>query len=130
MIPLAVPNLSGNESRYLQECVDTNFVSSVGPFVDRFEEAVAAAAGAPFAVATYAVTTGFHSSLPAVGGSRDDLVFLPSMTFIASANAIAHCGAMPWLGASHRESWTMGVARCSRLLHSETVNRGGSVVHS
>jgi len=130
MIPLAVPNLSGNESRYLQECVDTNFVSSVGPFVDRFEEAVAAAAGAPFAVATSAGTTGLHAALTAVGVSRDDLVLLPSMTFIASANAIAHCGAMPWLVDIDRESWTMDVAQCSRLLHSETVKRGGNVVHS
>ena len=88
MIPLAIPNLSGNESRYLQECVDTNFVSSVGPFVDRFEEAVAGAAGVPFAVATSAGTTGLHAALTAVGVSRDDLVLLPSMTFIASANAI------------------------------------------
>lgn len=130
MIPLAVPNLSGNESRYLQECIDTNFVSSVGPFVDRFEEAVAAAAGAPFAVATSAGTTGLHAALTAVGVSRDDLVLLPSMTFIASANAIAHCGAMPWLVDIDRESWTMDVAQCSHLLHSQTVKRGGSVIHS
>ena len=86
MIPLAIPNLSGNEARYLQECIETNFVSSVGPFVTRFEAMVAEAAGAPYAVATSAGTTGLHAALTAVGVRRDDLVILQSMTFIASAN--------------------------------------------
>ena len=95
MIPLAIPNLSGNESRYLQECIDTAFVSSVGPFVDRFEHAVAKAAGAAHAVATASGTSGLHAALVAVGVGRDDLVVLPSWTFIASANAIHQCGATP-----------------------------------
>ena len=85
MIPIAVPNLAGNEARYLQECVDSNYVSSVGPFVDRFEEMVAAASGAPHAVATSSGTTGLHVALTALGVQRDDLVILPSLTFIASA---------------------------------------------
>jgi perosamine synthetase len=130
MIPLAIPNISGNEGRYLQECVDTNFVSSVGPFVDRFEEAVASAAGAPFATATSAGTTGLHAALTAVGVGRDDLVILPSMTFIASANAIAHCGAMPWLVDISEDSWTLDVTQCGRLLDMETEMRAGEVVHT
>ena len=89
VIPLAVPNLAGNEARYLEECVRSNFVSSVGPFVDRLEELVAAETGGARAVATSSGTTGLHAALVAVGVGRDDLVVLPSYTFIASANAIA-----------------------------------------
>jgi len=97
MIPLATPNLSGNEARYLQQCIETGYVSSIGPFVDRFEKSVADSAGNLYGVATSAGTTGLHAALTAVGVGRDDLVLLPSFTFIASANAIAHCGAQPWL---------------------------------
>ena len=129
MIPLAIPNLSGNEARYLQECVETNFVSSVGPFVTRFEAMVAQAAGAPYAVATSAGTTGLHAALTAVGVRRDDLVILQSMTFIASANSIAHCGAEPWLLDISRESWTLDPAQLASVLASDTARGDGGVVH-
>jgi len=129
MIPLAIPNLSGNEARYLQECVETNFVSSVGPFVTRFEAMVAEAAGAPCAVATSAGTTGLHAALTAVGVRRDDLVILPSMTFIASANSIAHCGAQPWLLDISGESWTLDPEQLARVLAAETTRRDGEVLH-
>ena len=97
MIPLAEPNLGGNEAAYLQQCIETNFVSSVGPFVDRFEALVAAAAGTEVAAATNTGTAGLHAALVAVGVSRDDLVVVPGYTFIASANAVAMAGAVPWL---------------------------------
>jgi dTDP-4-amino-4,6-dideoxygalactose transaminase len=128
MIPLAIPNLSGNEARYLQECVDTNFVSSVGPFVSRFEGMVAEAAGARGAVATSAGTTGLHAALTAVGVGRDDLVILPSFTFVASANAIAHCGALPWLFDIAEDSWTLDAEQIQRVLESETERRDGVLV--
>ena len=89
MIPLAVPNLCGNEARYLQECIDTTFVSTVGKFVGRFEEIVAAAAGSKSAVALASGTCGLHMALRAVGVCRDNLVVTPDFTFIASANAVA-----------------------------------------
>jgi perosamine synthetase len=129
MIPLAIPNLCGNEARYLQECVDTNFVSSVGPFVTRFEAMVAEAAGARHAVATSAGTTGLHAALTAVGVARDELVIVPSFTFIASANAIAHCGAMPWLLDIDPGSWTLDVSQLARVLERETEPRHGAIFH-
>lgn len=128
MIPLAIPNLSGNEARYLQECVDTNFVSSVGPFVTRFEEMIAGAAGARGAVATSSGTTGLHAALTAAGVRRDDLVVLQSLTFIASANAIAHCGALPWLIDVTNESWTLDPDALAELLSRETERRGETIV--
>ena len=66
MIPLSVPNLTGNEKKYLCECVDSTFVSSVGQFVSRFEEMVAGISQASFAVATSAGTTALHTALMSV----------------------------------------------------------------
>jgi perosamine synthetase len=130
MIPLAVPDLSGNEGRYLQECVATNYVSSVGAFVARFEEMVAAATGARHAVATSAGTTGLHAALTAVGVRQGDLVILPSFTFIASANAIAHCGASPWLFDIAAASWTLDVSLVGAALAEDTERRGGDLIHT
>jgi perosamine synthetase len=130
VIPLAIPNLCGNEGRYLQECVTTNYVSSVGPFVTRFEKTVAAAVGAAHAVATSAGTTGLHAALTAVGVRRDDLVILPSFTFIASANAIAHCGASPWLFDIERESWTLDARLVAAGLERDTHRHNGALIHT
>lgn len=130
MIPLCVPNLTGNEARYLQECVDSTFVSSVGPFVDRLEDMVAAAAGSPVrAVATSAGTTGLHAALTAVGVERDDLVIMPAFTFVASANAVAQCGATPWLLDVAADSWTLDPALLERVLEDETARDGDTLRH-
>lgn len=129
MIPLAIPNLCGNEAKYLQECVETNFVSTAGPFVPRFEEQVAEMAGAKFGVATSSGTTGLHMALLAVGVGRDDLVILPSWTFIASANSIAHCGADPWLFDVAPESWTLAPDLLAETLYADAEKRDGAVYH-
>ncbi len=129
MIPLAVPNLAGNEARYLQDCVDTGFVSSVGPFVRRFEEMVAGATDATDAVAVASGTVGLHLALVSAGVTHNDLVVLPALTFIASANAIAHCGATPWLMDVTDESWTLDPALLDRTLAAETEQRGDALVH-
>ncbi|MBF0323947.1 MAG: aminotransferase class I/II-fold pyridoxal phosphate-dependent enzyme [Alphaproteobacteria bacterium] len=129
MIPLCVPNLAGNERRYLDECIDTTFVSTVGPFVSRFETMVAEAAVAPAAVATSAGTTGLHLALLAAGVRPGDLVVLPSFTFIASANAIAHCGAGPWLFDVDPTSWTLDPAQVETALSQECRSSGGELVH-
>lgn len=129
MIPLAVPNLAGNEARYLQECIDSTFVSTVGPFVRRFEAMIADATGAGEAVAVSTGTVGLHLALVCAGVGRDDLVVLPALTFIASANAIAHCGATPWLFDIAPESWTLDADQLERVLAAETVSRDGRTVH-
>lgn len=129
MIPLAIPNLTGNEARYLQECITSTFVSSVGPFVTRFEEMVAQASGTERAVAVSAGTTGLHAALTAAGVGRDDLVILPSYTFIASANAIAHCGAMPWLLDVDPTDWTLDPTLLAACLEQQTRREGTMVIH-
>jgi perosamine synthetase len=129
MIPLAIPNLAGNEARYLQDCVATGFVSSVGPFVRRFEEMVAAATDAADAVAVSSGTVGLHLALVCAGVRHDDLVVLPALTFIASANAIAHCGATPWLMDITGASWTLDPDLLDRTLAAETERRGDTLIH-
>ncbi|MBF0461034.1 MAG: DegT/DnrJ/EryC1/StrS family aminotransferase, partial [Magnetococcales bacterium] len=129
MIPLAIPDLTGNEARYLQACIESTFVSSVGPFVGRFEAAVATAAGASHAVATASGTAGLHVALVALGVGRDDLVILPSLTFIASANAIAYCGASPWLLDVAPDSWTLDADLLAAVLYRETRREGDVLRH-
>lgn len=129
MIPLAIPNISGNEAAYLQECVDTNFVSSVGPFVGKFESLVAEASGSQVAVATSAGTTGLHAALTAVGVNRDDLVIMPAMTFIATANAVSHCGAVPWLFDINRQSWTLDAEQLIQKLDIDCFKQGDNLIH-
>ena len=130
MIPLAIPNISGNEAAYLMECVRTNFVSSVGPFVARMEEMTAQATGAAACAATSSGTTGLHAALMAVGVGSGDLVLLPSFTFIASANAVAHCHAEPWFVDISPDSWCMNPAQLADLLFKETRREGGRLVHA
>ena len=72
MIPLCVPEIRGNESKYLQECLDTNWVSSAGPFVDRFQRTLADYVGADHAVATINGTSALHVALLTAGVQPDD----------------------------------------------------------
>ena len=129
MIPLAVPQLSGNEAKYLQECVDSTFVSTVGPFVGRFEAMVAAAAGSQHCVATSAGTTGLHVALVALGVDRDDLVIIPSFTFVATANAVVHAGATPWLMDVSRSTWTLDANQLAQELDRNTKVKRGTLIH-
>lgn len=93
--PLAVPVFHGNEKKYLDECIDTTFVSSVGKFVDRFEEDIANYTGAKKAVVCVSGTNALHMSLMIVGVERDDEVITQALTFIATCNAISYIGAHP-----------------------------------
>lgn len=129
VIPLCTPDLRGNEARYLQDCIDSTFVSSVGTYVTRMEEMVAAHTGSNHAVAVSSGTTALHAALMAVGVGRDDLVVLPSFTFIASANAISHCGAEPWLFDVTADSWTLDPELLSQQLASQTERQGGVLRH-
>ena len=129
MIHLAVPDLSGNERKYLNECIDSTFVSSVGPFVDRLEKMVADVAGCKYGVATSSGTTALHTALMSYGVGRDDLVIIPSFTFIATANAVSHCGAIPWLLDITSDSWTLNAEQLRSELNDKTEIRDGKVVH-
>lgn len=94
-IPLHDPRFIGNEKKYLNECIDSNFVSSVGEFVGRFERMCAEYTGAKYAVAAMNGTAALHIALQLSGVQRDDEVITQSLTFIATANAISYAGAHP-----------------------------------
>lgn len=94
-IPLAVPVFIGNEKKYLNECIDTTFVSSVGKFVDRFEEDTAKYTGCKRAVVCVSGTNALHMSLMLAGVERNDEVLTQALTFIATCNALSYIGAHP-----------------------------------
>ncbi len=94
-IPLHAPVFNGNEKKYLNECIDTTFVSSVGKFVDLFEEKMAEYTGSTKAVSCVNGTNALHLALQLVGVERDTEVITQPLTFVATANAIAYCGAHP-----------------------------------
>lgn len=94
-IPLIVPEICGNEWKYIRECLDTNWVSSVGGYVDRFEKMVAEQVGTKYAIATVNGTAALHIALLLAGIQADDEVVMSSLTFIAPANAIRYVGAWP-----------------------------------
>lgn len=91
--PLHAATFSGNEKKYLTECIDTTFVSSVGEFVNRFEQMVAQYTGSKRAVVCVSGTNALHLALILSGVERGDEVITQSLTFIATANAISYCGA-------------------------------------
>lgn len=94
-IPLAVPVFAGNEKKYLNECIDSTYVSSVGKFVDRLEENIAKYTGAKKAVVCVSGTNALHMSLILVGVKHDDEVLTQALTFIATCNALSYIGAHP-----------------------------------
>ena len=94
-IPLHEPRFFGNEKKYLLDAVDSTFVSSVGAYVDKFEDMMCDITGAKYAIALVNGTNALHLSLLLAGVEKDDEVLVQSLTFIATANAISYCNATP-----------------------------------
>jgi aminotransferase in exopolysaccharide biosynthesis len=94
-IPLHEPRFLGNEKKYLNECIDSTFVSSAGKFVEDFEEKIAKYAGAKYAIATSSGTSALHISMIVAGVDKDSEVITQPLTFVATCNAISYCNAKP-----------------------------------
>ena len=107
MIPIASPDLSGKESLYVNECLESTWISSVGHFITDFEVAFAKVAGTRHVVATNNGTTALHLALVALGIGPGDEVIVPTLTYIASANAVVYCGASPVFIDSDLTTWNM-----------------------
>jgi len=129
-IPLCVPEIHGNEWSYIKECLDTNFVSSVGPFVDRFESELALRIGTKYAVATASGTAALHISLLVAGVQPGDEVIVSTLTFIAPVNAIRYVGAWPVFIDAEPDFWQMDPEKLNEFLvndchvvHGELHNR-------
>jgi perosamine synthetase len=106
-LPVAEPFLGELELRYVSECVLSGWVSSAGPFVRRFEDVFAAFCGSRHAVATSNGTTALHLVLAAIGVGPGDEVVVPTLTFVATANAVTYTGARPVLVDSERSTWNI-----------------------
>ena len=106
-ISLHAPLFGGNEWTYVKECLDTGWVSSVGKFVDRLEEQLSEYTGARRAVAVVNGTAALHICLKLVGVGQGDEVLVPALTFVAAANAVSYCGAIPHFVDS--EEQTLGL---------------------
>ena len=115
-IPLSEPELAGNEWKYLKECLDTGWVSSAGPFVDRFERMVADYAGAQHGVAIVNGTAALHTALLVAGIEPDDEVLVSTLTFIAPVNSIRYAGAWPVLIDAEPAYWQMDPQRVTDFL--------------
>ncbi len=106
-VPLHEPRFSGNEWAYVKECLDTGWVSSAGKYVDKFENMLADYTGVKYAVATVNGTAALHISLKLAGVKQYDEILLPALTFVATANAVAYCAAVPHF--VDNEEKTLGV---------------------
>lgn len=118
-MPLSVPEIGGNEWRYVKECLDTGWVSSVGPFVNRFEREIGDYLGARHAVATVNGTAALHVALLVAGVRSDDVVLVSTLTFIAPVNAIRYAGAWPVFIDAEPDYWQMDPRRVAEFLERD-----------
>jgi perosamine synthetase len=126
-IPLSVPEIRGNEWAYIKECLDTTWVSSVGAFVDRFEEAMCEAVGTRFGVATVSGTSALHIALLVAGVEPNDEVLVSTLSFIAPANAIRYVGAWPVFIDAEPNYWQMDPLKVTDFLERRCSWRGGAL---
>lgn len=117
-ISLHEPSFQGKENEYVKECIDTAWVSSVGKFVDRFEQQLADYIGAKRAIAVVNGTAALHICLKLVGVKQQDEVLIPTLTFVATANAVAYCGAIPHFVDSEERTLGLDPRKLSDYLDS------------
>lgn len=128
-VALHEPSFNGNEWVFLKECLDSTYVSSVGKFVDRFEADLAVFTGARYAVAVVNGTAALHIALKLAGVKPDDEVLIPALTFVATANAVTYCGAVPHLVDSEERTLGVDAASLRAYLGSHTEQRAGQCIN-
>ena len=118
-VPLCIPEVRGNEWTYIKECLDTNWVSSVGSYVDRFEQMVADYVGSRYAVAMTNGTAALHIALLVAGVQPDDEVLVSTLTFISPANTIRYAGAWPVFIDAEPNYWQISPENIAHFLENE-----------
>jgi perosamine synthetase len=126
-IPVAAPMLVGNEKAYVMDCMESGWISSAGKYVLKFEAAFAEFCGAKHAISCCNGTAALHLSLLALGVGPGDEVIVPTLTFVATANAVTYCGARPVFVDSEAETWTLDPALIEAKITPRT--RGIIAVH-
>ncbi|MFK5982677.1 MAG: LegC family aminotransferase [Flavobacteriaceae bacterium] len=122
-IPLHEPTFGGNEKKYLMECIDSTFVSSVGKYVNQFEEMMVEYTGAKYAIATVNGTAALHIALLLSGVKENDEVITQPLTFIATANAISYTGAKPVFVDVDKETMGLSPQALKTWLEQSTIQR-------
>ncbi len=119
-IPVAAPALLGNEKRYVNDCLDSNWISSNGEYIKRFEAEFARYLGVKHAIACCNGTAALHLTLLALGVGPGDEVIIPSFTFVATANAVHYTGATVVLADCEHDTWNMDVGKLESLVTHNT----------
>ena len=127
-IPLHEPRFHGNEKRYLNECIDSTFVSSVGVFVDRFESEFAKKVGSKYAVAVVNGTAALHLALHLAGVGKGDAIITQALSFVATANAISYSGAEPIFVDVDRATMGMSPDALQTFLQEQCVIKNGQCI--
>ena len=130
LIPLHEPRFVGNEKKYLNECIDSAFVSSVGQFVDKFEERIASYTGAKYAIATSNGTSALHTALLLAGVERSDEVITQPLTFVATGNAINYCDAQPVFVDVDKDTMGLSPSALKSFLKSNTSVKDGKCINN
>jgi len=129
-IPLHAPVFEGNEQKYVLETIESTFVSSVGKFVDAFEEEIKKYTGAKYAVACVNGTAALHMALILAGVKRDDLVITQSLSFIATCNAISYLNAHPVFIDVDRKTLGLSAIALADFLKNKTIQKNGACYHN
>lgn len=124
-IGLHEPQFGGNEWKYVKECLDTGWVSSVGKFVDLFEQRLAEYTGVARAVAVVNGTAALHICLKLANVQQGDEVIIPALTFVATANSVVYCGAIPHLVDSEERTLGMDPVKLADYLDDLSIIKGG-----
>ncbi|MGR3301647.1 MAG: LegC family aminotransferase [Candidatus Scalindua sp.] len=123
VIPLSEPVISGNEWKYIKECLDTGWVSSVGSYVNRFEKMVAEYVGCKYGIAVVNGTSALHLSLLVCDVKSGDEVIVPALTFVATANVVRYCGADPVFIDCDQETLCLDVEKLKLFLEMECTRK-------
>ncbi len=130
MIPLSVPNISSEELENVKNCIETGWISSAGSYVDEFEEKFSEYLGIQGSVSAVNGTAALHLSLKILGVRQNDLVIMPNVTFVASANAISYLGANPILVDINEDDWQMDISLLEHFLSDQCQkNKDGDLIH-
>lgn len=119
-IPVAVPNFIGNEKKYVDDCMDTTWISSAGKYVTDFENSFAEYMGTEHAVSCCNGTVAMHVPLLAMGLKSGDEVIVPALTYIATANCVKYCGATPVFADCLPDTWNIDPADIERKITPRT----------
>ena len=128
-VALHEPSFEGNEWVYIKECLDSTYVSSVGKFVDQFEVELAEFTGAKYAVSVVNGTAALHIALKLAGVQANDEVLIPALTFVATANAVAHCNAIPHFVDSEESTLGIDGTKLREYLIANTSQLSGQCVN-